>query len=147
MAFVQQQTAADSSTEMILALVRKVASQFKIDAQKAYGVVTALIGSKDEETALTRKAAKLYGEEIDAITQALVVADNQRRLVCAYAILVYRVSEDFTIEELMELDPQLIQAVFELYEKEEARVVVDVQQGSDKDATSLASEVEELEKK
>lgn len=146
MAFVQQQTAKDSSTEMILSLVRKVAAKFKIDAQKAYEAVTAAI-TNGASTAVSRKVSEVYASEITEITQALIAQEHQKRLVCAYALIVYRVSEDFAIEEFMELDPELIDAVYELYEKEESRLAEDIVNNSEEDETEQASDVEELEKK
>ena len=147
MAFVQQQTAKDGSTEMILSLVRKVAAKFKIDAQKAYEAVTAVITNNGPSTAVSRKVGEAYGDEVTAITQALITQDHQKRLVCAYALIVYRVAEDFSIEEFMELDPELIDAVYELYEKEESRLAEDITNTTEEDETEKASDVEELEKK
>ena len=147
MAFVQQQTSQDRGTEMILSLVRKVASKFKVDAQKAYDAVTVVITGRGAGSALTRKIEEVYSEDAAEITQALLASDQQRRLVCSYALLVYRVSEDFSIEEFMELDPELIEAIYELYEKEEGRVVEDLDNQKDEGEQEGADDIEQLEKK
>ena len=146
MAFVQQQSSSDESTEMILSLVRKVASKFKIDTQKAYDCVTKAITGGDSSSAVSRKVADVYAEEISRVTQELMASEQRKKIVCAYTLIVYRVSEDFSVEEFLELDPELIDAIYDLYLQEESRLVEDLE-SEESDEKEVTNDIEELEKK
>ena len=146
MAFVQMQNAGDNTTEGILRLVRKVSQKFKVDAQKAYAAVTTALTGKDDDTAVSRKVSEVYANELNEITQQLMSADQRRKYLCAYAMLVYRVASDFTMEEFMELDPELIEAIYEFFLKEEQQVVADLE-NEDEGEVEATTDLEELEKK
>ena len=151
MAFVQQQTTSDDSTEKLLDLVQKVSKKFKIDTEKAYKYVTAAATGSDDEGAVVRKIKDAYAQELNEIVQALMGSANRKKIVAAFCMILYRVDEDYTLEEFMELDPELVDGIYNLFLQEESRVNVDLEldakEEEEKEGPAGASQVEQLAKK
>ena len=60
-------------------------------------------------------------DELGEVLESMQTAQYRRQVVCALAILMYRVDADISMDDVMDLHPDLIAALAAFYEEEEAR--------------------------
>lgn len=115
-AFMAQAETTDESVGLVMGLARKVAKQHKTDLMTAYESVTAAITGRESKIKLNDR----FMEECNQVTSALVAAEARKNVMKAWCLLLYRVDSDVEVSEVMELHPDLLQALVTLYEEEEA---------------------------
>lgn len=119
-AFLQQSQTGDDVSVKMLALVRKVSKDIKISLEAAHqGVMNVLSGKVDGPN--DAKIASKYSTEIEHIMTLAMSTESRRILSQAACMLMYRVDPDLEIEEIMQLHPDLLQALAELCLDEESK--------------------------
>lgn len=121
-AFVQAQVENDDSTQQLVALTREVGLKLKCDMQAAYQLTTEVMqgqvnGKKHQIV------AEEFGGKINEILSSMTTMSERKRLVAALAMLIYRVDPEFSADDLVQLHPDLIEGLADLYQDEEDRSV------------------------
>lgn len=118
-AFLQTQMTSDNVTRQMLSLVRQVALDKKLDQEKAYALLQEVItGSFSKES---KEVADQFKEEIDNLMSEMIVTQERRRLVTAFCMLIYRVDDKIDFDQVLDLHPDIIDALADLYTDEENR--------------------------
>ena len=91
----------------------------KIAEQKDV-LVAEVMAAMGNGTILELAGAEM-ADELGDVLENMQTAQYRRQVVCALAILMYRVDADISMEDVMDLHPDLIAALAAFYEEEEAR--------------------------
>lgn len=145
-AFVNTQIAQDDITSKVVDLCRRVSSTHKVDMQKAYEAVNSLFASKTPK-GLAAKIQQEYSDDVSGIITAMMAGEERKRLIQAFCMILYRVEGDFTAQDLSDLDPQLVIALSEFYEKEESRSIDKIADALIDENETTTPEIEDLQKK
>lgn len=119
-AFLQQTMSADDVSMKLMALVRKAARDLKVSVNDAH---QAIINSMSGQAggSLENKVAVKYASEIEEITTLAMGTENRRLVAQASCMLMYRVDPDLEIADIMELHPDLLEALAALCLDEESK--------------------------
>ena len=89
-------------------------------AEKQGVSVAAVMEAMAKGTILELAGAGM-ADELGEVLERMQTAQYRRQVVCALAILMYRVDADISMDDVMDLHPDLIAALAAFYEEEEAR--------------------------
>lgn len=145
-AFIQTQVGSDTATQLLVNLCRSIASAEKLDMNKAYDTVVDILSGK-MPTQRHRNVHEAHQEAIDDLMTQMGTIETTKRLMQAHCMLLYRVSDEIAVEETLELHPDLIDALADLYYDEEMRSLSRLEDAIQQTAEGTASMVESLEKK
>ena len=116
--FVENVTQGSDGVSSLVRLANKVASEFSIAPEKAYVAITdAMSGKRDN--ALAVKIIETYDDELAFATSRMTESMQRRGIAAATILLQTRVNHEWTIEDTLELDPQIVEQLVELYDREE----------------------------
>ena len=107
-------------TSKVLDLCRKISAEYKIDMEEAYSSIVNLLTGVDAGS-VGKRIEKAYSESLSDIFQCMTEEQERRKLVQAFAIILYRIDSEFTVDALLELSPELIEALSDHYAAEETR--------------------------
>lgn len=144
-AFVGSSMASDDTASMVIGIVRKIARAYKMDMQECYSVVTEILTNGAAE-GVQMQIAEEYREELNNLTRLMLAQDQRKELVQAYCMLLYRIDADLKVEDAMQLHPDLLRGLAELYADEEKKSVERLIEDTDADGTEETA-VEDIEKK
>lgn len=147
---MQANGSSDKILRALMDLSRRIASDKKITLEESYELVSSAIqgDTSKESTALWKK----YEEELSEATSSMIKQSQSSVLLKCFCLLLYRVSNEFEFEQVLELHEDIILGLADLYDKED-------QKSNDRLAGELADEegeevseekideMEELEKK
>lgn len=144
-AFVGSSMASDDTASIIIGIVRKIAKEHKLDMQECYTLVTDIL-TKGAAEGLELEVAEQYRDELNEVTRLMLAQEQRREFVQAYCMLLYRVDANLTVEDAMELHPDLLRALAGLYTDEERKSVERLIEDTGADGTEETA-VEDIEKK
>lgn len=144
-AFTQAQSSSDDSTQQMLALCRLIAKDHKLDMQKAYEMLSEVMQNQ-LKTKVHETVNEAYDEQINAVLQTMSIMAERKQLLNALCMVLYRVDASLTAEDVMQLHPDLLVALNDLYMEEEARSTVRLSQSVEAEEGS-AEAIDALEKK
>ena len=144
--FMQVQAQSDETTQRMVALTRKVGTEFKMDMQEAYSKLTeTMTGSTD---GICGEISAKYKEEVEEILSYMSSMQERTLLMKALCMIMYRVDSSFDVNGITEVHPELIEALCELYDDEEERStkrILEVMEIDEEEADANA--IDALEKK
>lgn len=144
--FMQAQFNSEGVTRATLALVRDISREFKLTQEKAYEELQKVLGvTKAGQLAV--KISEKFGEQINELTEMMVEIQVRRRLITAYCMVIYRISSNVSFDDFMELHPDLIDALADLYNDEEKKSTDRIKAAVPDAGTGEEASVEDLEKK
>jgi hypothetical protein len=150
-AFVQQVQQFDNGTTEIVTVSRRVARKYSLGMDRAYNIVIGIISgaaSASEDPELVSKIEEEFAEDMTAVVKGLAAGQVREDLVLAACILKYRVDNDFSIEEINSVHPDIIEGLAALYRDEDRRSLdAFKEEVSETEGEASASSVEEAEKK
>lgn len=150
----QQITASQDTTNDVLTLTRKIASERRIDMEEAYKLstncLTGRVTTKEEQEVMDQ-----YSEELAELTSKLLLVESNQRMVRSYIMAAFRLDAEITYEDMGELHPDIIDGLVELFDDEELKSTKRLEEAmlegkdaeADKDSTEAISQLEEAEKK
>lgn len=127
---------SDGVSSMVL-LANRVARENKTTAEKAYVAISdAMQGASGN--GLSVVVSDRYSEQIAQIT-AKMTESIQRRAIAATTILIQtRINHNWTFEDTLKLDPQMLDQFMAFYEREEQREPIAIK---DKSKEEEAAEI------
>ena len=148
--FVQQIQQQDSGTLKLISLSRDIASKKGLPLDKAYEALIEAI-SGNAKTKLISEIQNEFAEEIQVTLTGLANAKLKEALVHAVCLLIHRVDNTFDIHDIVEVHPDIIQGLSELYNDEENKSLEKLLKNKDANeantTTKNAVDIEEIEKK
>lgn len=115
-AFMAQAEANDESVGLVMALSRKVAKHHKTDLMTAYDSVTATITGRPSKLKLNDN----FVDECNNVTTELIAAEARKNVMKAWCLVLYRIDSNIEVAEVMNMHPDLLQALVDLYQEEES---------------------------
>ena len=109
--FVQQAMGGDTPVVALHRLAAKVARK----SGKQASEVVELFGEGD----LGNPIFESFGDELTEVMGTMQSYEARRKLAAATALLMYRFDTNWGVESTMELHPDLLEGLFDLYIKEE----------------------------
>lgn len=140
--FMAQARSADDTSSKIVGLARKVAAKNRLDLTKAYELVSLAIAGNTKADPKVTKVEQDFPEELNEVYNLLTSSQAKEGLLQATCLMMYRVDPDWTIKDTMDLHPDLLQGLVDLYNDEEKQSIEALDPTLQKE-TSL----EEIEKK
>jgi hypothetical protein len=144
-AFVGASMTNDDTTSVILGIVRKIAKEYKMDMQECYTLVTSILTQGASE-GVEQEVSEKYRDELNDIIRMMLSQEQRKGFVQAYCMLLYRVNSSLTVEDAMELHPDLLRDLAGLYVDEERKSVERLIEDTGADGTEETA-VEDIEKK
>jgi hypothetical protein len=152
--FVQQVQQQDTGTLKLISLSRQIAAKKNISLEKAYeGLIEAMGGSN--KTKLVQEIQVEYADEVQIVLSSLANVRLREGLLHAACLVMHRIDSSLTMEDVIELHPDIIEGLALLYADEEAKSTerllnkeeTELQDASDKIEEVTVIDVNELEKK
>jgi hypothetical protein len=147
--FVQQVQGMDSGTNEIITLSRRIARQYGLGMDKAYGLVLTIISGADAadkgETDIISEVEKEFAEELTNVVKGIALNQSREELVMAACMIRYRVDSSFEISDISEVHPDIISGLARLYRDEEAKHISAFEEPDQ--AAQAKPSIEEAEKK
>lgn len=119
-AFVDNVTQGSDGVSQIVFLANKLSKQHKTTPEKAYIAITEVMQGKVEGR-LNEIIANECGEDLAAITSRMTESIQRRAIAAATVLIQTRINHEWTFEDTLTLDPELLNQFVELYDREEQR--------------------------
>ncbi len=111
--FMQQAANSDETVSLLHKLASRVAKKRSVQAQE---VVERLTLGNFQDPLLDG-----FEEEVSEIYSAMGNYEQRRRIISATCLLYFRISQEWTIEDTMELHPDLVDALCSLFTEEDTK--------------------------
>lgn len=141
--FFQQIVSRDSSTSELIGVARKAARKFNLELSIAYESVMAVLGGAINSE-VEEKIEEEFSDELSSVLINLTNARVREQFAMAACILVHRVSNEFNLSEIGELNPVLIEELAKFYQEEDEKSIEKLRKP--KGAKGKKVEAEEEEK-
>ena len=122
--FVENVTQGSDGVSSLVRLANKVASEFRVAPEKAYAAITDAMSGKSSNK-LASQISQQYEEELAYATSRMAESMQRRSIAAATILLQTRVNHEWTLEDTLQLDPQIVEQLTELYDREEQREPVE----------------------
>jgi|14BtaG_2_1085337.scaffolds.fasta_scaffold00189_21 hypothetical protein len=111
--FMQQAGASDETVGRLQRLSGKISRENGVQAQE----VIQKLGEGD----LGADCFIGYEEEVDELISVLSVYEQRRKAIAASCLILFRLSQDWTIDQTMNLHPDLVEELYDLFLDEDNR--------------------------
>jgi hypothetical protein len=113
--FIQQATNGDSSVGLVHKLAAKVGKKRHIEASEALQVLS--------QGDFSDPILEGFEEEVSEIYALMGSYEERRQIIASTCLLFFRVSQEWTIEDTMDLHPDLVADLYELFLDEDRKAV------------------------
>ena len=113
-AFVQAALGGGTAMTKVYSMASRIAAKVGKDPQEVFGDMTNPAGVDYLEP---------YQDQILEILAEMSDFQEKNRIFTAAALLINRVDQNISIEDVMDLHPDLLEALYELYQEEDAKDV------------------------
>jgi hypothetical protein len=144
--FVQQILQQDKGTLRLIDLARKVSREKGYELQQAYELIVSTFTSTDR----SNEAIEIEVEYSDAIQDAIkeiTLSKSREDLVMAACLITHRIDDTFEIQDIMDIHPDIVSGIAQLYRDEEAKSIERLQAADKAVNDSSVVGVEQIEKK
>lgn len=142
-AFVDGVTQGSDGIASIVSLATRVGSKTKHTTEDAFnGVMKAVQG--DLEDPFAARIREEYPDEIGSILSEMTNAMQQRTVAAATILIRSRIDPEWSVDDTLDQDPELIVAFADFYAQEEAGLLPNADelgQGKNPEETSTAAEI------
>lgn len=132
--------------QLVYGLSRRAATKFNVSLDEGQEIVTRLmtadVKNKKEEAFLEE-----VGSELSSLLDLMTEGSKKKRIIYAYVLLRYRVNDQIEIEDVMELHPDLTDALADLFEDEEKKSVARLQEAFENDSSDTAEKLSKAAEK
>lgn len=120
--YTQSIAASDDSVANMQRFLAKVARETGVE----HSSVLKMFGQED-----LSEEFKPYEDEFTKNANAMTTFQAQYQLVAAQSLIVSRLDPDWTMEQTMDLHPDLIADLHQLYEEEEAKILDELEKAAE----------------
>lgn len=138
--FVDSVMQGTDGVAMIVRLANTVSRKKKITVEKAYNIIVQIL-SQTSTTGVASEIADEYTDDLANI-QTQMIDSLRRKSIAATTILIQsRINPEWTIDDTLTLDPDLLQYFVDFYDGEDARTSVEEKEEVKKDEEEQAAEI------
>ena len=142
--FMANVNSQDEVLKTVMKVSRAVASKYKLGQQDAYQQVVLAVTDPD---GCTHPVYDDFAQEIAELASLMMITEQKKQLMMAYCMLLYRVSEELTMDDVIDLHEDLVDALAGLYVDEENKSLERlISEKEDEDGPDGA-DLDEIEKK
>lgn len=134
----------DIALKAIMKLSREVARKFGLSQQESYEEVVAAVTEPEKAK---YPVFEDFSEEISSLASLMMAQEARKSLMQAFCLLLYRVNAELQIDDVQELHEDLVQALADLYEDEEAKSVERLLDEDEVEKDVPSDEIDAIEKK
>jgi|TARA_R100000084_G_scaffold84260_1_gene39599 dihydropteroate synthase len=118
--FVDSVLQQSDGVTQIVKLASTIARHRKISVETAYTQVVAAV-SAEKKTKAQEEIAAEYADEINEIQSGMMESMSRKSIACTTILIQCRLNPDWTIEDTMTLQPELLAEFNRFYDSEEAK--------------------------
>lgn len=118
--FMSNVASQETVLQTVMKLSRAVGKAYKLGQQDAYQQVVLAV---TDPSACEHPVCDDFTSEIAELATLMVAAEQKKRLMMAYCMLLYRVQDDLAMDDVIELHEDLVDALADLYVDEENKSV------------------------
>ena len=111
--FIQQATTGDETVSMIQRLASKVSKEKGVSPQVVMNAFSAGELASDMFSG--------HEDEVSELIAAMSSFEERRKAIAVTCMIYFRISEEWSVEQTMELHPDLISAIYQLFTDEDTR--------------------------
>ncbi len=143
--FMASVQAQDAVLSAIMKLSRSVSMKFKVGQQEAYQeVVNAVTDPQSTKYPVFDE----FSQEIAELTNLMMAQEQRKVLMMAYCMLLYRVDQELSMDDVIDLHQDLVDALAELYLDEESKSIERLVNKDEEDVEQVDSDdIQDIEKK
>ena len=144
-AFFSNGSQDSNVSELMIGLVRKVSSKYKLDMKEAYELTSGVISGDSDSSELTGEIREVFQSDVNAVISAVIHSSARNNFLKAFSLLLYRVNPEITADDVMEVHPDIMDDLVALFDDEEMKSTkrLIAAHGSDKNEEVI----EDIEKK
>ena len=147
MAFSQANGAAEAGVGEILGLARKISTKYGVDLKAAYQLAVGALGEDASDSKAEYPVMEDFGEELGEVMSNLMRQEHVKKHIKALCLLIYRVDDQITGNDVSELHPDLVEALADLFDEEEARSTAKLIDAMGDEGAESVEDTEDIEKK
>ena len=118
--YVQQVLSSDKTLPLMLGLSNKIAKKFKKDTKEGYTILSTYLQNTCPESQRS-VIDDNFELEVQELTGEVARMSSMREIAQATIMMRSRIDPDWTSDDTMDLDSDLITGLVDLYNKEEAK--------------------------
>jgi len=126
---------SDGVTSMVR-LASKVARAEKISVEKAYNLIVGIIGGSDTSP-LATSLSNNFGDEIAEIQSQMIDSMQRKSIACATVLIQSRIDAEWTVDDTMQLQPELLAAFSNFYDEEEQKINPEKSEDPEEEAAEI----------
>lgn len=119
-AFFQQAKQSDQGTSGLINLSRKISRATGLDMTKSYEAVVRVVSGEPGEE-IDKVIETDFADELSNVLRDLTNGQTHDEILMAICLIKYRVDPTLDINEVMELHPDIVTGLANLYREEEMR--------------------------
>jgi hypothetical protein len=134
----------DNVLQAVMKLSRSVATHYKLGQQDAYQQVVLAVTEPEK---CSHPVYDEFGAEIADLASLMLVTEQKKQLMMAFCMLLYRVDDSLTMDDIIDLHEDLIEALAQLFMDEEAKSLERLVDKEEEEAGPDDGDLGEIEKK
>lgn len=142
--FMANVNSQDEVLKVVMKVSRAVASKYKLGQQDAYQQVVLAVTDPE---ACSYPVYEDFSDEIAELATLMMVTEQKKELMMAYCMLLYRVNEEITMDDVIDLHEDLIEALASLFRDEENKSLERLVGELDEEEGPDGGDLDEIEKK
>lgn len=116
--FMANVNSQDTVLQSVMKLSRSVSTHYKLGQQDAYQQVVFAVTEPEK---CSHPVYDEFGDEIAELASLMMSMEQKKQLMMAFCMLLYRVNSDITMDDIIGLHEDLIEALVQLFMDEEAK--------------------------
>jgi len=122
--FVDNVMQGSDGVAALVQLANKISREREVSPEKAYIAITEVMGGLATE-GLEQEVAVEYATEIAEISTRMTEAIQRRAIAATTVLIQTRINHEWTVQDTLTLDPELLTEFTALYDREEQREPVE----------------------
>ncbi len=142
--FMANVNSQDIVLQSVMKLSRSVGSHYKLGQQDAYQQVVLAVTEPEK---CSHPVYDEFGTEIAELATLMMSMEQKKQLMMAFCMLLYRVDDSLTMDDIIDLHEDLIEALAQLFADEETKSLERLITREEEEEGPDDSDLGEIEKK
>jgi hypothetical protein len=119
-AFVDAVTQSSDGVASMIRLANRASGKYGVTVEAAYTGVMAAMG-QGAKTKLSTNIQQDFADDISEVISAMTDAAQKRSIACATILIQSRINKDWSVDDTLEMDPELLEEFVRFYDMEDQR--------------------------
>ena len=142
--FMANVNTQDDVLKLVMKVSRAVASEYSLGQQDAYQQVVLAVTEPEK---CSHPVYDKFADEIAELATLMMSSEQKKQLMAAYCMLLYRVSEEIAMDDVISLHEDLVDALADLYRDEENKSLERLVDKDEEEEGPDDADLGEIEKK